>query len=282
MNKFGKKKTNQGFRPMAEKPAREENRYKASTEVRPRQSVVFGVLPVLEVLRASSRKVDRVVIVDGVREHRLSEIIEIAKSNGILIDRVTKEHMSRLTGKDANNQGVAVYVAAANYAVADDLISDLDETSIVVILDGIEDPRNLGAILRTVECAGISAVFIPERRAVGLTETVAKASAGAIEYTRVAKVANLNRLIEELKGKKIWVVGTSSDAQMDYTEWDWTQPSALVLGSEGGGLHRLVSENCDVLVKIPMHGKVDSLNVSVAAGVILFEARRQRSQKAGK
>ena len=150
------------------------------------------------------------------------------------------------------------------------------ENALYVVLDGVEDPRNLGAILRSAECAGVDGVFIPERRAVGLTETVAKSSAGATEYIKVAKVGNINRLIEEMKSRDIWVVGPSGDAEMSYTDWDWTRPSALVLGGEGSGLHRLVAENCDVLVKIPMYGKIESLNVSVAAGVVLFEALRQR------
>ncbi len=142
----------------------------------------------------------------------------------------------------------------------------------------MEDPRNLGAILRTVECAGADGVFIPERRAASLTETVAKSSAGATEYVKVAKVANLNRLIDELKKHNIWVAGASGDAEMNYTDWDWTNSSALVLGGEGKGLHRLTAEKCDVLVKIPMQGKIESLNVSVAAGVVLFEALKQRKR----
>ncbi|HEX9960830.1 MAG TPA: 23S rRNA (guanosine(2251)-2'-O)-methyltransferase RlmB, partial [Pyrinomonadaceae bacterium] len=150
------------------------------------------------------------------------------------------------------------------------------ENSLSVTLDGVEDPRNLGAILRTIECSGADGVFIPERRAVGLTETVAKSSAGATEYVKVAKVGNLNRLIERLKENNIWVVGTSGDAEIDYTEWDWTRKCALVLGGEGKGLHRLTAEKCDVLVKIPLLGKIESLNVSVAAGVILYEAVRQK------
>ena len=133
--------------------------------------------------------------------------------------------------------------------------------------------------MRSVEAAGADGVIIPERRAVGLTETVAKSSAGAVEHVKVAKVTNLNRLIEDLKARNIWVVGASGDATTNHTDWDWRQPSALVLGGEGSGLHRLVAENCDVLVKIPMYGKIDSLNVSVAAGVILFEARRQRAKE---
>jgi 23S rRNA (guanosine2251-2'-O)-methyltransferase len=137
----------------------------------------------------------------------------------------------------------------------------------------------LGAILRTVEGAGVTGVFIPERRAVGLNETVAKSSAGATEYIKVAKVTNLNRLIEDLKKRQVWVVGTSFETAQNYTDWDWNQPTALVMGSEGQGLHRLVAENCDALIKIPMQGKIESLNVSVATGVILFEALRRRNLK---
>jgi 23S rRNA (guanosine2251-2'-O)-methyltransferase len=165
---------------------------------------------------------------------------------------------------------------------ADEILDVIEGEALVVLLDGVEDPRNLGAVLRTAECAGAHGVFIPERRAVGLNETVAKSSAGAIEHVKVAKVTNLNRLIEDLKARDIWVVGTSGDVELDYTEWDWTRPSALVMGSEGAGLHRLVADNCDVLVKIPMYGRIESLNVSVAAGVVLFEARRQRAAESSK
>jgi 23S rRNA (guanosine2251-2'-O)-methyltransferase len=171
---------------------------------------------------------------------------------------------------------VIAFTSSAAYADPDELLAKVSGPELLLVLDGVEDPRNLGAILRAAECAGVEGVFIPERRAVGLTETVAKSAAGATEHIKVAKVANLNRLIEELKKKNIWVVGTSVDSETNYTDWDWKRPTALVLGGEGKGLHRLVAENCDVLVKIPMYGKIQSLNVSVAAGVILFEARRQR------
>jgi len=144
------------------------------------------------------------------------------------------------------------------------------------VLDGVEDPRNLGAILRTSECAGVDGVFLPERRTAGLSETVAKASAGAIEHVPVARVTNLSLLIKQLKERNVWVIGTAADALVEYTEWDWTRPSALVLGGEGAGLHRLVRERCDVLVRIPVQGRIESLNVSVAAGIILYEALRQR------
>jgi 23S rRNA (guanosine2251-2'-O)-methyltransferase len=149
------------------------------------------------------------------------------------------------------------------------------------VLDGVEDPRNLGAILRTSECAGVDGVFVPERRAAGLSETVAKASAGAIEHVPVARVTNLSLLIKQLKERNVWVIGTAADASMEYTEWDWTKPSALVLGGEGAGLHRLVRERCDVLVRIPVQGRIESLNVSVTAGIILYEALRQRRNAPG-
>jgi len=143
-------------------------------------------------------------------------------------------------------------------------------------LDGIEDPRNMGSILRTAECAGVHGVFVPERRATGLTDVVAKVAAGALEYMPVARVTNLVRLIEQLKERNIWVVGSAGEGKQSYTEWDWNLPSAIVLGSEGHGLHRLVRESCDTLVNIPVVGKLESLNVSVAAGVLLYEVRRQR------
>ena len=239
--------------------------------------VVYGVLPVLELLRSESRKVDKVIIAEGSRESRISQIIDLARQKGILIERSSRDTFGRYLPAEVNHQGVLALTSAGEYADADDILNELGEDALVLILDGIEDPRNLGAILRTAECAGVKGVFIPERRAVGLTDTVAKSSAGASEYVKVAKVPNLNRLIDRLKEKGIWVVGAAGDAVTEYADWDWKRPTALIVGSEGRGLHRLVSENCDVLVKIPMYGKIGSLNVSVAAGVILFEAQRQRA-----
>jgi 23S rRNA (guanosine2251-2'-O)-methyltransferase len=241
-------------------------------------NLVFGVLPVLELLRANPKRVEKILVAEGAREKRLSEIFDLAKQNRVIIQRTARENMSKYTAENANHQGVIAFAASAEYTDADALLTEIfsKENPLVLILDGVEDPRNLGAILRVAECAGADGTFIPERRAVGLTETVAKSSAGATEYVKIAKVANLNRLIEELKENNIWVVGTSAEAETDYTNWDWKQKSALVLGGEGKGLHRLVAENCDALVKIPMRGKIESLNVSVACGVILFEANRQR------
>jgi 23S rRNA (guanosine2251-2'-O)-methyltransferase len=182
------------------------------------------------------------------------------------------------------HQGVFARIASARYADADKLLDKLEarigspDPPLVLGLDALEDPRNMGSILRTSECAGVHGVFIAERRAVGLTGVVAKVAAGALEYVPVARVTNLVRLIEQLKERNIWVVGADAEAKTNYTEWDWTQATMLLLGSEGAGLHRLVRENCDSLVRIPVVGQIESLNVSVAAGVLLFEARRQRAR----
>ena len=250
----------------------------------PRPSpLIFGVLPVLEALRAGGRRIEKILVAEGRHDIRLNELLALARENRIPFQRVPRQNLSKFVEYDANHQGVIAFVAAADYYDADKLLDEIaqkieaGEKPLIVILDGVEDPRNLGAILRTVECAGVDGVFIPERRAVGLNETVAKSSAGATEYVKVAKVTNLNRLIEDLKSRNVWVVGTDAETDKSYTDWDWNQPTALVMGSEGKGLHRLVAENCDMLIKIPMQGKIESLNVSVATGVILFEALRRRS-----
>jgi 23S rRNA (guanosine2251-2'-O)-methyltransferase len=245
---------------------------------------VFGVQPVLEALRAGARPVERVTVAEGSHESRLHEIIELARAAGVPVRRAPRAELQRIA-PGANHQGVVATIAAARYTPADELLAALaarvgtDAPPLAVVLDGIEDPRNLGAIIRTVECAGAHGVFVPERRASGLTETVAKAAAGALEYVPVARAVNVARLVEDLKTRGVWTVGTASDAATSYTEWDWTQPCALLLGGEGEGLRRLVRERCDALVSIPLLGKIESLNVSVAAGIILYEAVRQRTAR---
>ena len=251
---------------------------------------IYGLAPVLEALNSGKGRVQKIIAADGLTHNRFAEISRAARAQNIPLEKVSRKVLSRHAGEEANHQGVVAFVTAAadgadgaDYAKADDLLDEISariaagEKPLVVVLDGVEDPRNLGAILRTVECSGADAVFIPDRRAVGLTDVVAKAAAGATEHVKVAQVTNINRLIEKLKSMGVWVVGTGADAKMTYTDWDWQQPSALVLGGEGKGLHRLVAENCDVLVKIPLLGKIESLNVSVAAGVVLYEAVRQRN-----
>jgi 23S rRNA (guanosine2251-2'-O)-methyltransferase len=237
---------------------------------------------VLEALRAAERPIDHITIAEGAHTARLRELIELAHDAGVPVRRAPRGELARLVGGAANHQGVVASVAAARYADADELLDALasgvgtDDPPLAIVLDGVEDPRNLGAIIRTAECAGAHGLFIPERRAAGLTETVAKTAAGALERVRVARAANLARLIEELKERGIWTVGTSADAALPYTAWDWTAPCALFLGGEGAGLHRLVRERCDTLVHIPLRGQITSLNVSVAAGILLYEAVRQR------
>lgn len=258
------------------KRSRPENRRREPREQVPSDNVIYGVLPVLEALRAEHRRIDKVLIAIGSREARLSEIVDLCRSRGIRLDHAPRETFGKYVGRDANTQGVMAFAASADYVEVDEILNNAANPALIVVLDGVEDPRNFGAILRSAECAAVDGVIIPERRSVGLTETVGKSSAGATEYVKVAKTGNLNRLIEDLKSRNIWVVGTSVDTHTSYADWDWTRPTALVLGGEGSGLRRLVAENCDVLVKIPMYGRIDSLNVSVAAGILLFEARRQR------
>ncbi len=246
---------------------------------------LYGVSPIIEALRARNRRIENITIAEGANNPRLRELLMLAKENRVIVRRVPRSVLSRTVGDNVNHQGVMADVASASYTDADLLLRKLskqigtENQPLVVALDGVEDPRNLGAIIRTVECVGAHGVFIPERRAVGLNETVAKASVGAIEHIEIARVVNMSRLIEDLKEQNIWTIGTSTDAKMNYTEWDWTQASAIVLGGEGAGLHRLVKEKCDALVSIPICGKIESLNVSVAAGVILYEALRQRTIK---
>jgi 23S rRNA (guanosine2251-2'-O)-methyltransferase len=244
---------------------------------------LYGVAPVLEALRAGIRPIERITIAEGVNHGRLRELIELARKTGVPVRHAPRVDLARIAGAGANHQGIVATIAAARYADAEELLDALsahigtDDPPLVVVLDGVEDPRNLGAILRTADCAGAHGVFVPERRAVGLTETVAKAAAGALEHVQVARAVNLSRLIEQLKERNIWTVGASADAPMNYTDWDWTQSTAVVLGGEGEGLHRLVRERCDQLVSIPIRGHLESLNVSVAAGIVLYEAIRQRS-----
>jgi 23S rRNA (guanosine2251-2'-O)-methyltransferase len=248
---------------------------------RERVTEIFGINPVLEALRAATRPIQEITVADGTRDARLRDLIGLARAQDIPVHHAPRVSLDRMTGT-ARHQGVVARVAAARYADAETLLDssmshDPQRAPLFVILDGVEDPHNLGAVLRTAECAGLDGVFIPERRAAGLTDTVAKASAGAVEHVPVARVTNLSRLIDQLKERNVWVIGAAAEAPMNYTEWDWTRASALVMGSEGAGLHRLVRERCDVLVKIPVLGQIESLNVSVATGVILYEAVRQRA-----
>jgi len=244
-------------------------------------NLIYGVNAVLEALRAGTRQIETITVLESARPDRLKPLIELARQKGVPVHRVPRLDLDRTLG-EVRHQGVVARIAAARYADADELLDKLEgkigtaDPPLVLGLDAIEDPRNMGSILRTAECSGVHGVFIAERRAVGLTGAVAKVAAGALEYVPVARVTNLVRLIEQLKARNIWVVGAAAEARQSYTEWDWKLPAAIFLGNEGSGLHRLVREHCDTLVRIPVVGKLDSLNVSVAAGVLLYEARRQR------
>jgi 23S rRNA (guanosine2251-2'-O)-methyltransferase len=247
------------------------------------QNVVYGVNAVLEALRAGKRQIETITILESARPDRLKSLLELAREKGVPVHRVPRLDLDRSLGA-ARHQGVVARIAAARYADADQLLDLLEskvggpDPPLVLGLDAVEDPRNMGSILRTAECAGVHGVFIAERRAVGLTSVVAKVAAGALEYVPVARVTNLVRLIDQMKERNIWVVGAAAEAKQSYVDWDWRLPAAVFLGNEGYGLHRLVKEHCDTLVHIPVAGRLESLNVSVAAGVILYEAKRQRVQ----
>lgn len=249
---------------------------------------IYGLSPVLEALRARRRPIKKILISSGANPARLKELTETAKRAGVSIETRERRELDQLT-RNANHQGVVALTAEsaapthnnkqkqnAGYVESDKILDSLSQCPLLVLLDGIEDPHNLGAILRSCEGAGVDGVFIPEHRAAGLNETVAKTSAGAVEYVRIARVTNLVRLIEELKEREIWVVAVEGGTETGYTDFDFNRPMAIVMGSEGKGVRRLVREKCDTVVSIPMLGQLNSLNVSVATGVVLFEALRQR------
>jgi 23S rRNA (guanosine2251-2'-O)-methyltransferase len=240
---------------------------------------IYGLAPALEALRARRRKIHKILIASGAHQSRLSELVETARRAGVAVEKRDRRELDELT-RHANHQGVVALVASLDrknaYVEAEAILDSMGDLPLVVLLDGVEDPHNLGAILRTCECAGVDGVFVPEHRAAGLSDTVAKTSAGAVEYVRVARVTNLVPLIDELKGRGLWVVGVEGGTENLYSDFDLKVPLAVVLGGEGKGVRRLIRERCDAIVSIPMRGKINSLNVSVAAGIALFEVVRQR------
>lgn len=235
----------------------------------------------LEALRSRRRAIHKILIASGARQSRLNELIEAARRAGVAVEKRDRRALDELT-RNANHQGVVALTAPLGqknaYVEAETILDSMSDPPLIVLLDGIEDPHNLGAILRTCEGAGVDGVFIPEHRAAGLNETVAKTSAGAVEYVRVARVTNLVPLIDELKDRGLWVVGVEGGTENVYSDFDLKIPLAIALGSEGKGIRRLVREKCDAIVSIPMRGKINSLNVSVAAGIMLFEVLRQRAK----
>ena len=237
---------------------------------------IFGRNPVLEALKAKAT-INKLMVAKGEQKGSIQEILRLAREAHIQVQMVDKIRLDKqFPGQ--NHQGVAAMVATADYVDWQVILAKAEEKGeepLLVILDELEDPHNLGAILRSVDAVGAHGVIIPKRRAVLLTDGVAKASAGAVEHVPVARVANISQTIDELKKRGVWIAGASMEGRVMYQE-NLKGPLALVIGSEGRGLSRLVSEKCDFLVSIPMHGQLNSLNASVACGLLLYEAYRQR------
>jgi 23S rRNA (guanosine2251-2'-O)-methyltransferase len=232
--------------------------------------VTLGIHPVREALRAG-RPLDKVLLVKGAAGPRLQEIIELCRAQSVPIRFETREALNR-TSKGVPHQGVIAFGAAHRYVE----LSDVENARLLVVLDGIEDPHNLGAIIRTAHAAGANGVVVSERRSAPLTETVDRAAAGALAHLPVARVTNISQALERLKEHGFWIYGLDERGTALYNEIDYAVPTVLVLGGEGKGLHQGVQKHCDMLIRIPMSGEVSSLNVSVAAGIALFDWRRKQ------
>jgi 23S rRNA (guanosine2251-2'-O)-methyltransferase len=239
---------------------------------------IYGRKPVLEAMRSGNRAISRVYLMQGSRDGILNQIEAHAKAKGITITLETRHRMDTMAGNDKHQGAIAV---AEDYKYSDlqdllDIAKNRNEPAFILLLDEIEDPHNLGAIIRSADAAGVHGVVIPKNRAVEINATVIKTSAGAAEHVQTVKVTNINDTIRKLKEANVWVVGADGEAEKNFFEYDFRQPVALVIGNEGKGIRRLVKENCDELVKIPMAGKMSSLNASVASALLLFEVTRQR------
>jgi len=233
-------------------------------------TVVAGLHSVREALK-NRREIERIVVARGLGGPKVQEIVDLAREARVPVRFEPREQLDRLA-QGSSHQGVVALAAAFRYST----VGEIDPAAkLVVVLDGVEDPHNLGAIARTAHCAGAAAVVIPERRSAGVTDTVTKAAAGALEYLAVARVGNLNRALEELKERGFWTYGLDERGTESYDTVAYNTPTAIVLGGEGHGLHEQVKKRCDALVRIPLAGRIPSLNVSVAAGVVLFEWKRR-------
>jgi 23S rRNA (guanosine2251-2'-O)-methyltransferase len=236
-------------------------------------AVLIGIHPVTEALRAG-RPLERILVARGAGGHRLQDVIDLARKSGTTLRFEDRGALDRLAGVKSH-QGVVALGAEKKYAALDDVAPTAE---LLVVLDGVEDPHNLGAIIRTAHAAGAGAIIVPERRAAGLTETVAKAAAGALEHLPVVQVVNINQALRSLKDDGWFVYGLDEKGPMSYDAVDWAARAVVVMGAEGKGLHELVKKNCDALVRIPMAGKIASLNVSVATGIVLFSWRSRRDR----
>ena len=264
----------------SDRPERENrsDRFKAA-EPAPEETEgqLEGRNAVVEALRAG-RTIDKVFIADGDTDRGLQRLAAEAKEAGAVIVPVDRRKLDTMSFT-RSHQGIIALAAAHEYATVDDILEEAaarGEAPLIVICDELTDPHNLGAIMRSAECAGAHGVIIPKRRSVSLTATVAKASAGAVVYMKVARVTNINNAINELKEKGVWVFGTAAEGSIPMYKADLTGPAAIVIGNEGEGMSQLVRKNCDVMVHIPMKGRISSLNASAAASILLYEAVRQR------
>lgn len=238
---------------------------------------VEGRNSVLELLE-SERDINKILIAKGEKHGSIYKILAMAKERKLLVVEVEKNKLNQMA-QTPNNQGVIAIVPPFNYCEVEDILElakQKNEMPFILILDGIEDPHNLGSIIRTAETAGVHGIIIQKRRSASVNSTVSKVSAGAVEHMKIARVNNINETIRCLKEQGIWICGTDMDTEVTYTKQDYKMPLAIVIGSEGFGMSRLVKENCDFLVKIPMKGKITSLNASVSAGIIMYEVVRQR------
>lgn len=239
-------------------------------------AIIFGIHAVGEALGARGRAFEYVAMVPGRGDSRIQKIAQLCRAEHVPVRTMPRDQLTRLA-KTPSHQGVVAVTAEKQYVDIDDVLAHKrGQYAFIAMLDGVEDPHNLGAIIRTAEGAGVDGLIIPERRAAGVTATVVKASAGASEYVPIAKVMNLSRTLEQLKAQNIWTVGLDERGDKLYYELDYKMDCALVLGAEGHGLHEQIRKKCDFLVSIPMLGKIASLNVSVAAGVVMYEVARQR------
>lgn len=244
------------------------------------QDQVEGRNAVLELLE-SGRDINKIFIQSGEKHGSINKIIAIVKEKKVIMKEIDKTKINQMAQTD-NHQGVIAIVPPFEYCEVDDILLEAksrQEEPFVVILDGIEDVHNLGSIIRTAETAGVHGIIIPKRRAASVNSIVSKVSAGAVEYMKIARVNNLNETIKYLKDQGLWICGTDMNTNVEYDKQDYTGPIGIIIGSEGFGMSRLVKENCDFLVKIPMKGKITSLNASVSAGIVIYEAVKQRKNK---
>jgi 23S rRNA (guanosine2251-2'-O)-methyltransferase len=238
-------------------------------------NIICGINPVLEALSSGTRHFDRLLVAKGLRNRRVSEAMRLASQHGVPLRFETRETLDRMAG-DTPHQGLVGVVSAKPVMSLEALLEQTRGPELLVVLDGVEDPRNLGAILRTVEAAGGDGVLLPDRHTAGLSETVARASAGGLEHVKVARIGNVVQALEALKARGVWVIGYDAGGSERWDAVDYTGPVALVFGGEGRGIRRLVREKCDHVASLPLFGHVGSLNVSVVAGIALYEAVRQR------